>query len=112
MDGPAHRHERVDQAGAEAGAEAQRDGERQRPLPLDARDRQHGRAERQHRADREVDAAGDQDERHADRDDGEGGDLVGERRERDAGEEVIAQRAEERDEQHQHGGPPGQPRSR
>ena len=64
------------------GADDERGGDRRGDADLDAvagvhDDRQHHAAQAQHRADREVDAAGDDHHRHAERDDRDEGDVAG-----------------------------------
>ena len=100
---PPDRDQPIDEAGEQADSEAEHDGHGHRQVPGDERLRQHGRAQRQDRPDGEIDAAGDEHQCHANRDHRQRRDLVGQRGERDAAEEVVAQRAEQDEERDQDG---------
>ena len=75
------RHADVGDQDAVEGADQQRRAERQRHRQPDRhalvhRHADHHARQHQHRADRQVDAAGDDDGRHADRDDGDEGEVA------------------------------------
>ena len=64
-------------------------------MPVDHRQAQDRAAKPQHRANRQINAADDQHQRHARRHDGQGRDAIGQGVERPGGQEVCAQRPEE-----------------
>src|SRR5690606_32392889 len=69
VDVEADHQQAVDQAEAEADAENEGVGEPDRPAPDNGDRAPHAGGEGHDRADRQVDAAGDDDQRHADRHD-------------------------------------------
>ena len=79
----------VDRATDSADHERRADRCRDRKLPVANRDAEDGARQRENRSDRQVDASGNDDQRHAARHQEDVGKLVGDRPQRRGGEEVI-----------------------
>ena len=96
---PADDDQAVGRPAGQADQQADRDRQSQRQTPVHQGDPEHRPGQRQHRADRQVDAGDDQHERHSHRGDRRVGDLVGNRPECGQREEVLGGQAED-DQQH------------